>query len=118
MKDHYQVLIVGGGTAGLTVASKLALKPNAPDMGLIEPSDKHYYQPLWTLVGAGVFDRSVTERDERDYIPDGVDWIQDRVDSFDPDNNNVTTASGNTITYDYLIVTAGIQLDWDAIPII
>ncbi|MCB8924812.1 MAG: NAD(P)/FAD-dependent oxidoreductase [Ardenticatenaceae bacterium] len=116
MKDHYQVLIVGGGTAGLTVASKLALLPNAPDMGLIEPSSKHYYQPLWTLVGAGVFDRSVTERDERDYVPAGVDWIQDRVDTFDPDNNTVTTASGNTISYDYLIVTAGIQIDWDAIP--
>lgn len=116
MKNHYQVLIVGGGTAGLTVASKLALLPNAPDMGLIEPSDKHYYQPLWTLVGAGVFDRAVTERDERDYIPAGVDWIQDRVDSFDPDNNSLTTASGDTISYDYLVVTAGIQIDWDAIP--
>ena len=116
MKNHYQVLIVGGGTAGLTVASKLALLPNAPDMGLIEPSDKHYYQPLWTLVGAGVFDRSVTERNERDYIPAGVDWIQDRVDSFDPDNNSLTTASGDTISYDYLVVTAGIQIDWDAIP--
>ncbi|MCA9901627.1 MAG: NAD(P)/FAD-dependent oxidoreductase, partial [Anaerolineales bacterium] len=86
------------------------------DMGLIEPSDKHYYQPLWTLVGAGVFDRSVTERNERDYIPAGVDWIQDRVDSFDPDNNSLTTASGDTISYDYLVVTAGIQIDWDAIP--
>ena len=116
MKNHYQVLIVGGGTAGLTVASKLALLPNAPDMGLIEPSDKHYYQPLWTLVGAGVFDRAVTERNERDYIPAGVDWIQDRVDSFDPDNNSVTTANGDTISYDYLVVTAGIQIDWDAIP--
>lgn len=116
MKNHYQVLIVGGGTAGLTVASKLALLPNAPDMGLIEPSDKHYYQPLWTLVGAGVFDRAVTERNERDYIPAGVDWIQDRVDSFDPDNNSLTTANGDTISYDYLVVTAGIQIDWDAIP--
>ena len=116
MKDHYQVLIVGGGTAGLTVASRLATQPNAPDMGLIEPSEKHYYQPLWTLVGAGVFPKEETERDERDYIPPGVDWIQDRVDTFDPDNNSVTTARGDTVSYDYLVVTAGIQIDWEAIP--
>lgn len=116
MKDHYQVLIVGGGTAGLTIASRLATQPNPPDMGLIEPSDKHYYQPLWTLVGAGVFPREETQRDEQDFIPSGVDWIQNRVESFDPDNNIVTTASGDTISYDYLVVTAGIQIDWDAIP--
>ena len=111
MKDHYQVLIVGGGTAGLTVASRLATQPNPLDMGLIEPSEKHYYQPLWTLVGAGVFPREETERDERDYIPPGVDWIQDRVATFDPDNNSVTTASGDTVSYDYLVVTAGIQIE-------
>lgn len=116
MKDHYQVLIVGGGTAGITVAAKLANQHNAPEMGLIEPSDKHYYQPQWTLVGAGVFDREVTERNEADLIPDGVDWIQDRVATFDPDNNSVTTANGSVISYDYLIVTAGIQIDWEAIP--
>jgi sulfide:quinone oxidoreductase len=116
MKDHYQVLIVGGGSAGLTVAARLANQDNPPDMGLIEPSDKHYYQPLWTLVGAGVFPREETERAERDFIPRGVDWIQDRVESLDPDNNTVTTASGDAIGYDYLVVTAGIQIDWDAIP--
>ncbi len=116
MKDHYQVLIIGGGTAGLTVASKLASLSNAPEMGLIEPSDKHYYQPLWTLVGAGVFNREETERNEADLIPYGVDWIQDRVDSFDPDNNSVTISNGSTVSYDYLVVTAGIQIDWEAIP--
>lgn len=117
MKDHYQVLVVGGGTAGISVSARLMNKTHGSlSLGIIEPSDKHYYQPLWTLVGAGVFPREETERDERDLIPAGADWIQDRVDSFDPDNNSVTTASGDTISYDYLVVTAGIQIDWDAIP--
>ncbi|MCB0035414.1 MAG: NAD(P)/FAD-dependent oxidoreductase [Anaerolineales bacterium] len=116
MKSHYQVLIVGGGTAGITVAAQLGNKPNAPEIGLIEPSSKHYYQPLWTLVGGGVFDKTETERSEADLIPPGVDWIQDYVATFDPDNNSVTTKSGDTITYDYLVVAAGIQIDWNAIP--
>lgn len=117
MKDHYKVLVVGGGTAGLTVSARLMNQSNGSlNLGIIEPSEKHYYQPLWTLVGAGVFPREETERDERDFIPAGADWIQDRVATFDPDNNTVTTESGSTIGYDYLVVTAGIQIDWDAIP--
>ena len=59
---HYQVVIVGGGSAGLTVASQLRNKPNAPEVAIIDPSEKHYYQPLWTLVGAGVFPKEETER--------------------------------------------------------
>ncbi|MCB0010148.1 MAG: NAD(P)/FAD-dependent oxidoreductase, partial [Anaerolineales bacterium] len=82
MKNHYQVLIVGGGTAGITIAAQLANSANPPEMAIIEPSNKHYYQPLWTLVGGGVFDRAESERNEADYIPAGVTWIQDKVASF------------------------------------
>lgn len=116
MKDHYQVLIVGGGSAGITVAAYLRNEPNPPEVAILEPSSKHYYQPIWTLVGAGVFDKSISERDEATLIPPGATWIQDAVATFDPDNNQVTTAGGQTISYDYLVVTAGLQLNWDAIP--
>lgn len=116
MKDHYQVLIIGGGSAGISVAARLKTLNSGLDIGIVEPSTKHYYQPLWTLVGGGVFDKSVTERDERDLIPAGCDWLQDACASFDPDNNTVTTVDGKTIGYDYLVVSAGIQIDWDKIP--
>ena len=113
---QHEVLIIGGGSAGITVAAMLRNKPNAPQVTIIEPSEKHYYQPLWTLVGAGVFDREVTERNEADFIPPGATWIKDKVATFDPDNNAVTLAGGDTHTYEVLVVTAGIQLDWGAIP--
>ncbi|MGB0388889.1 MAG: NAD(P)/FAD-dependent oxidoreductase [Ardenticatenaceae bacterium] len=116
MSNHHQVLIVGGGSAGLTVAAHLSNSPNAPQIGIIEPSEKHYYQPIWTLVGGGVFPKEVSERNQADFIPAGATWIKDMVASFDPDNNNVTTQGGETITYDYLIVAAGIQIDWSKIP--
>lgn len=116
MKDHYQVLIVGGGSAGITAAAWLANESNAPEMAIIEPSSKHYYQPIWTLVGGGVFDKEISERDEAEFIPEGVTWIQDGVASFDPESNTIETLDGNTIGYDYLIVAAGIQINWDKIP--
>ncbi len=116
MKNHYQVLIVGGGTGGITVAAQLCNRPDPPEVAIIEPSSKHYYQPIWTLVGGGVFPKEVSEREEGDFIPEGATWIQDAVVSFDPDNNAVTTRGGDTITYDYLVVAAGIQVDWDKIP--
>lgn len=113
---HYQVLIVGGGTGGITVAARIINANPALEVGLVEPSDKHYYQPLWTLVGGGVFPKEETERNEADYIPDGVDWVQDFVTSFQPEENQITLKSGDTLSYDYLVVSAGMQLDWGKIP--
>lgn len=111
---HYSILIVGGGTAGITVAALLRGRGEA-DIAIVEPSDKHYYQPLWTLVGAGVMAKEVTERAEADYIPDGVTWIRDAVAAFEPESNAIVTRGGARITYDQLVVAVGIQLDWNKI---
>ena len=113
---HHEILVVGGGTAGLSFASLLRNQDNPPDVTIIEPSEKHYYQPIWTLVGAGVFPKEISERSEAEYIPDGAAWIKDAVASFQPEDNSVTLKSGETHTYDYLVVAAGIQINWDAIP--
>ncbi|MYL55488.1 pyridine nucleotide-disulfide oxidoreductase [Pontibacillus yanchengensis] len=117
MKTHYKVLIVGGGTAGITTAARLLRQSKAfeSDVAIVDPADKHYYQPLWTLVGAGVSDKEETEREMQSVMPEGVDWIQDAVETFDPDNNAILTAMGQTYTYDYMVVGAGIQINWDGI---
>ena len=114
---HHQIVIIGGGTAGITVASQLAKGWfNSRDVAVIEPSDKHYYQPLWTLVGAGLARKEVTERAEASVIPRRVTWIQDAVAEFLPEQNTIRTRDGRTITYDWLVVSAGLQINWDKIP--
>lgn len=112
---HHQILIVGGGNAGLSVASKLLLKNKKLDIGIVEPSEKHYYQPAWTLVGAGQFEVNDTIKNEADFIPKGTTWIKDAVVGFAPHDNTITCKSGDTYSYDLLIVVPGIQLDWKKI---
>jgi len=113
---HVPVLILGGGTGGITVAARLRRADRRLGIGIIEPSEHHYYQPLWTLVGGGVFPLAASRRREADFIPPGVAWIRDRVATIEPDANAVLTAGGERVTYDWLVVALGIQINWTAIP--
>jgi sulfide:quinone oxidoreductase len=112
---HFQVLIVGGGNAGISTAAQLLRKNKNLNVAIIEPSDKHYYQPAWTLVGAGVFDINKTIRSEASVIPQHVTWIKEAAAYFEPERNTVITANGNVYKYEYLIVAPGIQLNWGAV---
>jgi sulfide:quinone oxidoreductase len=112
MIKRYQILIVGGGNAGISVAARLLRKNRKLDITIIEPSEKHYYQPAWTLVGGGTYDIKDTIRDEAAVIPPGAVWIRDAVISFQPEQNSLTTSKGDHYSYDYLVVAPGIKLDW------
>lgn len=112
---RHQIVIVGGGTAGITVAARLRRAEANLDLAIIEPSDKHYYQPLWTLVGGGVFPKETSVRPESDYIPDKATWIRSSVATFEPSNNVVVLSDGRRIGYDWLVVAAGIRIEWDKI---
>ena len=109
------VLIVGGGTAGITVAAELRRHRPGLSVSLIEPSATHSYQPGWTLVGAGVFSLAETLRREETLIPKGVGWIKCAVASFHPDDNQVELTDGRRIGYRHLVVCPGLQLDWDKV---
>jgi len=109
---HHKVVIIGGGSAGITVAARL-LRKGYGDVAIIEPSTTHYYQPLWTLVGGGQAEIASTARSEAAVMPKGVNWIRGAAASIDPDANTVTCADGSGYSYDALIVCPGIQLDWN-----
>lgn len=114
---HHQIVIIGGGTAGITVAAQLTRGwGKKVDVAIIEPSDKHYYQPLWTLVGAGLAKKESTQKSEAAVIPKKATWIKDAATEFFPEQNMLKTRDGREITYDLLIVAAGLQVNWGKIP--
>jgi len=112
----YDVLIVGAGTGGVMAAAQLKNANGKLRVGLIDPADTHWYQPAWTLVGAGTFDYKKTARPMASIIPHGVEWVKDKVTTFDPANNQLDTAESGTLGYRYLIVAPGLQYDIDALP--
>jgi sulfide:quinone oxidoreductase len=112
---HHQIVIVGGGSGGATSAARLCRKLKHPDLAVIEPAETHDYQPLWTLVGGGVFPKERSRHREIDALPRHAAWIKDRVTSFDPSDNQVVLGDGSRVSYDYLIVAVGIELNWTAI---
>jgi len=112
----HQIVIVGGGTGGIAVASHLLKELDNPDIAIIEPSDTHYYQPGWTFVGGGIIEAAKTARPMSKIIPAGVKWIQDSVATINPEENSLATAAEKQISYDYLVMAPGIKIDWDSIP--
>ncbi|MCX6481474.1 MAG: FAD/NAD(P)-binding oxidoreductase [Mycobacterium sp.] len=108
----HRFLIIGGGTAGITVAARL-LRKGHTDVAVMEPSDKHDYPAMWTLVGGGQAAAAPTERSEASVMPKKATWIRKAAAEVDPEANTVTAADGATYSYDVLVVCPGIQLDWD-----
>ena len=110
MKKH-QILIIGGGSAGIMTAGQLLKKDQSLDIAVIEPADTHYYQPAWTLVGAGTYDYEKTARPMSEVMPSGVTWIKEYASGFNPDKNEVLLKNGEQVGYDYLVVAPGLAYD-------
>ena len=113
--NHHKVVIVGAGAAGIATAASLISRDPSLDIALIDPADVHYYQPGWTMVGAGVFTAPSTARTMASTIPQGVRWVKARVQGFDPQGQRVTLEDGRAISYEQLVVCPGLKLDWEAV---
>jgi sulfide:quinone oxidoreductase len=112
---RHRVLIVGGGSAGVTVAAQLLRARPGLDVAILEPASIHTYQSGWILAGAGLLPYAQTERPEADVIPAGAVWIKDSAASFEPEARRVITATGATLSYEVLVVATGLKLDWSRI---
>ncbi|MGK5736288.1 TIGR01244 family sulfur transferase [Acinetobacter junii] len=111
----FSVVIVGGGAAGISVASSLLSREPNLDIAVIDPAEIHYYQPGWTMVGGGIFAPEKTVRTMASLIPKQVPWIKAAVAAFDPDNKQVLLEGCKPINYEVLVVCPGLKLNWHAI---
>lgn len=109
------VVIVGGGAAGISVASSLLSRQPNLDIAIIDPAEVHYYQPGWTMVGGGIFKPEKTVRTMASLIPKQVQWIKAAVAAFDPDNKQVLLEGCKPLNYDVLVVCPGLKLNWHGI---
>lgn len=113
-KKH-TVVIVGGGAAGISVASSLHNRDRTLDVAVLEPSSIHHYQPGWTMVGGGVFRPEVTARPMQEVMPSFVSWYQQKVIALDPDQNCIQLADGSWMAYETLVIAPGLELHWEGI---
>ncbi len=109
------VVIVGAGAGGISMANRLTNSLQGAKITIIDTREKHYYQPGWTLVASGVWNKDKTVTDIVDWLPKSVNWIKGMVAEYDPDNNRVILEGGQAVAYDQLIVASGLQLRYDLI---
>jgi sulfide:quinone oxidoreductase len=114
--QRHDVVIVGGGAAGLATAASLLRRRPGLDIAVIEPADRHFYQPGWTLVGCGVFNANATMRPMASIMPKGVRWQRIAVEAFEPEHDRIVLADGTRLAYRVLVAAPGLKLNWGAIP--
>ncbi|MFA5902050.1 MAG: TIGR01244 family sulfur transferase, partial [Hyphomicrobium sp.] len=111
----HDIVIVGGGAAGIATAASLLARKADLDIAIIDPADTHYYQPGWTMVGAGIFDASSTVNTMASVIPPAVKWIKAAVTAFEPAEDAVILEGCRVIKYKHLVVCPGLKLDWSKV---
>lgn len=114
-KSNYKILILGAGAGGISVAAKLKKNFDEGEIAIVDPSENHYYQPLWTVAGAGLMSKFDTEKKQMDVIPAGVSWIKEQVLSIDPISQKVSLSHDIVVGYDFLVIATGLKLNWDKI---
>lgn len=110
-----KIVVVGGGAAGVGVSAMLR-NEGMKNITIVDPSKTFHYQPFWTLVAAGIKSNDDSVKDLAEVVPKNVSIVSKAVAKFHPEKNSIELDDGSVITYDYLIVAAGIQIDWEKIP--
>jgi sulfide dehydrogenase [flavocytochrome c] flavoprotein subunit len=111
-----KVVIVGGGIGGATAAKYIRMADSSVEVTLVEPNADYHTCFMSNEVLAG--ERSIDSiRFTYDGLKGhGVNVVKDSVTAIDPAARTVTTAGGQTLSYDRCIVAPGISLLYDSVP--
>ncbi len=115
VKTSASIVIIGAGAAGTSLANRLVRRLDGAKITIVDPSERHLYQPGLSLVAAGLKPADYVVSSTAHWLPDGIDWIAEAATEIDPEARTVTTSGGQTVRYDFLVVAPGLVLDHDAI---
>lgn len=112
---HHDVVVVGGGNAGMSLAAKLR-RDGCRDVAIVEPQQVHHYRPLLSYVGGGLATLADLRRPQSEVVPEGCRWYADEVTAIDPARSVVRLARVGELSYGDVAVCPGSQVDWEAVP--
>ena len=112
-----KVVVIGGGYGGATAAKYLRMwSDKRIDVTLVEPNTSFISCPISNLVVGGYKQMSdITVPYDNLSRRHGVKVVHDTVASIDPAKKIVKLAGGDTLAYDRLVVSPGIDLMWSSI---
>jgi NADPH-dependent 2,4-dienoyl-CoA reductase/sulfur reductase-like enzyme len=113
-----RVVIVGGGYAGATAAKYIRMwSEGSVDVTLVEARDRFVSCPMSNLVigGSKTLDYITIPYDNLTKRH-GVKLVRDTATAVDTEKRIVTTAGGQKLAYDRLIVAPGIEFIWASLP--
>ncbi len=115
VRSNAHIVISGAGAGGISIANRLARSLQGARITIIDSREAHHYQPGWTLIASGVWDKNKALTKTAEWLPSSVNWVRGMVTEYNPDSNEVSVSNGETISYDYLIVACGLQLRYERI---
>ncbi|WP_417317237.1 NAD(P)/FAD-dependent oxidoreductase [Emcibacter sp.] len=113
-----KVLIIGAGLGGMPAAYEIREElDKTHEVILINESPKFKFVPSNPWIAVGWREADEVSFDAEPYLAKkNIGFIAERVTKIDPDANQITLASGDSIDYDYLVITTGPKLAWGNIP--
>ncbi len=104
-----RLLVLGAGTAGTMAVNKLRARLSRHEWAItvVEPSDRHYYQPGYLFIPFGIYQPDEVVKPVTRFLPSGVDLVSASVERVLPDENAVLLEDGSRLPYDYLIIATG-----------
>jgi len=117
-----RLVVVGGGTGGTLTANILGaglrneIRTGDASVDLIGDGFQHYFQPANLDVAFKGSGRNQHSRDETGLLKKEVVFIPEPAEKIDLANRSVTTSTGATHAYDYLVIATGAEAAPDMIP--
>jgi len=108
-----RVVVVGGGFGGATAAKYIKQRNPLIDVTLVEPAQKFYTCPFTNLYLGGLrtFEAQGHGFDELRSL--GVRVVHDFAKSVDGNAKTIKLAGGQTLVYDKLVLSPGIDFLWN-----